>query len=77
LALDQGIEQPEELNAYLNQLSERPVKSLALARIASLESAPATRTCPRHRPRHSRKGNQTTEDQIGLDKVNAATCSAG
>ena len=62
----------EELNAYLSRYPSGQFKSLALARIASLESGssiptrnlsngidPATFT---------EESNQTTEDQIGLDK---------
>jgi peptidoglycan hydrolase-like protein with peptidoglycan-binding domain len=63
---------PEELNAYLSSYPNGQFKSLALARIASLENGPSTTT------RNLTTGvdpatftddsNQTTEDQIGLDK---------
>ena len=63
---------PEELNAYLTNYPNGQFKSLALARIASLENGPSTTT------RNLTTGvdpatfnadaNQTTEDQIGLDK---------
>jgi hypothetical protein len=63
---------PEELNAYLTSYPNGQFKSLALARIASLENGPSTAT------RNLTSGvdpatftadaNQTTEDQIGLDK---------
>jgi hypothetical protein len=63
---------PEELNAYLTNYPNGQFKSLALARIASLENGPSTAT------RNLTAGvdpatftddsNQTTEDQIGLDK---------
>jgi uncharacterized caspase-like protein len=63
---------PEELNAYLSNYPNGQFKSLALARIASLENGPSTTT------RNLTTGvdpatftddsNQTTEDQIGLDK---------
>jgi hypothetical protein len=63
---------PEELNAYLTSYPNGQFKSLALARIASLENGPSTTT------RNLTTGidpatftadaNQTTEDQIGLDK---------
>ena len=63
---------PEELNAYLTSYPNGQFKSLALARIASLENGPCTAT------RNLTTGidpatfkdeaNQTTEDQIGLDK---------
>jgi hypothetical protein len=63
---------PEELNAYLTNYPNGTFKSLALARIASLENGPSTTT------RNLTTGvdpatfnadaTQTTEDQIGLDK---------
>jgi uncharacterized caspase-like protein len=63
---------PEELNAYLTNYPNGQFKSLALARIASLQDGPSTAT------RNLTTGvdpatfkdeaNQTTEDQIGLDK---------
>jgi len=63
---------PEELNAYLTSYPNGQFKSLALARIASLENGPSTTT------RNLTTGvdpatftddaNQTTEDQIGLEK---------
>jgi hypothetical protein len=63
---------PEELNAYLSSYPNGQFKSLALARIASLENGPSTTT------RNLTTGgdpatftddsNQTTEDQIGLEK---------
>src|SRR5436190_14311522 len=63
---------PEELNAYLTSYPNGQFKTLALARIASLENGPSTTT------RNLTTGidpatfnadaNQTTEDQIGLDK---------
>ena len=62
----------QELNAYLTSYPNGQFKSLALARIASLENGPSTTT------RNLTTGvdpatftadsNQTTEDQIGLDK---------
>src|SRR6202035_3302508 len=62
---------PEELNAYLTTYPNGQFKSLALARIASLENGPSTTT------RNLTTGvdpatftdasDQTTEDQIGLD----------
>src|ERR1700716_351138 len=62
---------PEELNAYLTNYPNGQFKSLALARIASLESTPAPRTLsPGIDPATlTEAANQTTEDQIGLDKV--------
>jgi hypothetical protein len=64
---------PEELNAYLSSYPNGQFKSLALARIASLEtnpSAAATRnlTTGIDPATFSEDSNQTTEDQIGLDK---------
>src|ERR1700675_4113235 len=63
---------PEELNAYLTSYPNGQFKSLAQARIASLENGPSTTT------RNLTTGidpatftddaNQTTEDQIGLEK---------
>jgi uncharacterized caspase-like protein len=63
---------PEELNAYLTNYPNGQFKSLALARIASLQDGPSTAT------RNLTTGvdpatfkdeaNQMTEDQIGLDK---------
>jgi uncharacterized caspase-like protein len=63
---------PEELNAYLTNYPNGQFKSLALARIASLENGPSTTT------RNLSTGidpatftadaTQLTEDQIGLDK---------
>jgi Caspase domain/Putative peptidoglycan binding domain len=63
---------PEELNAYLTNYPNGQFKSLALARIASLESAPSAATrnlTPGIDPAtFTEAANQTTEDQIGLDK---------
>ncbi|MBN8993111.1 MAG: caspase family protein [Rhizobiales bacterium] len=64
---------PEELNAYVSQYPNGQFKSLALARIASLESnqnAAATRnlTAGIDPATFKEEANQTTEDQIGLDK---------
>jgi Putative peptidoglycan binding domain/Caspase domain len=63
---------PEELNAYLTSYPNGQFKSLALARIAALENGASTTT------RNLTTGvdpatftevsNQTTEDQIGLDR---------
>jgi len=63
---------PEELNAYLSNYPNGQFRSLALGRIASLESGPSTAT------RNMTTGidpatfkddaDQTTEDRIGLDK---------
>src|SRR5471032_930597 len=63
---------PEELNAYLTNYPNGQFKSLALARIASLESGPSTTT--RNLTTgvdpavFSEEASQTTEDQIGLEK---------
>jgi len=63
---------PEELNAYLSSYPNGQFKSLALARIASLESNPsnATRNLSAGIDPATFKdeANQTTEDQVGLDK---------
>jgi uncharacterized caspase-like protein len=61
----------EELNAYLTNYPNGQFKSLALARIASLENAStATRNLSTgiDAATFTEEANQTTEDQIGLDK---------
>src|SRR5471032_1480760 len=63
---------PEELNAYLTNYPNGTFKSLALARIASLENGPSTAT--RNLTTgvdpavFTEESSQTTEDQIGLEK---------
>ena len=63
---------PEELNAYLTNYPNGQFRSLALARIASLESAPSTATrnltTGIDPATFTEAASQTTEDQIGLDK---------
>ena len=63
---------PEELNAYLTNYPNGQFKSLALARIASLENGPSTATrnltTGIDPATFTEEANQTTEDQIGLDK---------
>ena len=63
---------PEELNAYLTNYPNGQFKSIALARIASLQSAPSTTTRNLtggiDPATFTEAANQTTEDQIGLDK---------
>src|SRR6202158_3438359 len=63
---------PEELNAYLTNYPNGQFKSLALARIASLENGPSTATrnltTGTDPATFTDEANQTTEDQIGLDK---------
>ena len=63
---------PEELNAYLSSYPAGQFKSLALARIASLESGPSTTTrnltAGIDPATFKDEADQTTEDQIGLDK---------
>jgi hypothetical protein len=63
---------PEELNAYLTNYPNGTFKSLALARIASLQDGPSTATrnltTGIDPATFSEEANQTTEDQIGLDK---------
>jgi Caspase domain/Putative peptidoglycan binding domain len=65
---------PEELNAYLTNYPNGQFRSLALSRIASLESgakdAAATRNLSSgiDPATFKEEANQTTEDQIGLDK---------
>jgi uncharacterized caspase-like protein len=63
---------PEELNAYLTNYPNGQFKSLALARIASLQDGPSTTTrnlsAGVDPATFKDEANQTTEDQIGLDK---------
>jgi uncharacterized caspase-like protein len=63
---------PEELNAYLSSYPNGQFKSLALARIAALENGPSTTTrnltAGVDPATFNEEANQTTEDQIGLDK---------
>jgi hypothetical protein len=63
---------PDELNAYLSSYPNGTFKSLALARIASLQNGPSTTT--RNLSTEvdpaifTDEADQTSEDQIGLDK---------
>jgi hypothetical protein len=63
---------PEELNAYLTNYPNGQFKPLALARIASLEKGASTATrnltAGIDPATFTDEANQTTEDQIGLDK---------
>jgi hypothetical protein len=63
---------PEELNAYLTNYPSGQFKSLALARIASLQDGPSTitrnLTAGIDPATYTEEGTQATEDQIGLDK---------
>ena len=63
---------PEELNAYLTNYPNGQFKSLALARIAAIESGPSTTTrnltSGVEPATFTEEASQTTEDQIGLDK---------
>jgi Caspase domain/Putative peptidoglycan binding domain len=63
---------PEELNAYLTNYPNGTFKSLALARIASLQDGPSTQTrnltTGIDPATFSQDADQTSEDQIGLDK---------
>jgi len=63
---------PEELNAYLTNYPNGQFKSLALARIASLQDGPSTATrnltTGIDPATFTAEANQTTEDQIGLEK---------
>jgi uncharacterized caspase-like protein len=63
---------PEELNAYLTTYPNGQFKSLALARLAALESGPATTTrnlsAGVDPATFTEVANQATEDQIGLDR---------
>jgi uncharacterized caspase-like protein len=65
---------PEELNAYLTNYPNGTFKSIALARIASLQDGPSTTTrnlttgSGIDPQTFSDEASQTTEDQLGLDK---------
>ncbi len=63
---------PEELNAYLTSYPSGTFKSLALARIASLQDGPSTTTrnltTAIDPATFSLEADQTSEDQIGLDR---------
>jgi len=63
---------PEELNAYLSAYPNGQFKSLALARIASLENGPSTTTrnltTGIDPATFTAEADQVTEDQISLDK---------
>src|SRR5664279_3032816 len=63
---------PEELNAYLTNYPNGQFKPLALARIAALENGPSTQTrnltTGIDPATFTEEANQTTEDQIGLEK---------
>ena len=72
LAFGRGIEQPEELNAYLSNYPNGQFKSLALARIAALQNGPSTTTrdltTGPDPATFTAEATQVTEDQIGLDR---------
>ena len=63
---------PEELNAYLSTYPNGQFRPLALARIAALENGASTQTRNLSTgidpATFTTEANQTTEDQIGLDK---------
>jgi uncharacterized caspase-like protein len=63
---------PEELNAYLTSYPNGQFKPLALARIAALENGASTTTrnltTGVDPATFTQEANQTTEDQIGLDR---------
>jgi peptidoglycan hydrolase-like protein with peptidoglycan-binding domain len=65
---------PEELNAYLSAYPNGQFKTLALARIASIDSG-ASNTATRNVAKgvdpatFTEEGTQVSEDQIGLDKT--------
>ena len=63
---------PEELNAYLSSYPNGQFKPLALSRLAALENGPSTATrnltTGVDPATFTEEANQTTEDQIGLDK---------
>ena len=63
---------PEELNAYLTSYPNGQFKSIALARIASLENGPSTTTrnltAGIDPATFTDESSQVTEDQIGLER---------
>jgi hypothetical protein len=63
---------PEEFNAYLTNYPNGTFKSLALARIASLQDGPSTTTrnltTGIDPATFTEEADQTSEDQLGLDK---------
>jgi peptidoglycan hydrolase-like protein with peptidoglycan-binding domain len=63
---------PEELNAYLTSYPNGTFKSLALARIASLQDGPSTTTrnltSGIDPATFTEEADQSSEDQLGLDK---------
>src|ERR1700722_19442480 len=63
---------PEELNAYLTNYPNGTFKSLALARIASLQNGPSTATrnltTETDPATFTEEADQTAEDQLGLDR---------
>jgi peptidoglycan hydrolase-like protein with peptidoglycan-binding domain len=63
---------PDELNAYLTSYPNGQFKSLALARIASLENGPSTTTrnltTGVDPATFTEESSQVTEDQIGLER---------
>jgi hypothetical protein len=63
---------PEEFNAYLTSYPNGNFKSLALARIAALQEGPSTTTrnltTAIDPATFSQEADQTSEDQIGLDR---------
>src|SRR6202165_5855891 len=63
---------PEELNAYLTNYPNGQFKSLAMGPVASLENGPSTTTrnltTGIDPATFTEEANQTSEDQVGLDK---------
>jgi uncharacterized caspase-like protein len=65
---------PEELNAYVAQFPNGQFKPLALSRLAALENGPSTTTRNLttgdvDQATFTQEADQTSEDQIGLDKA--------
>jgi uncharacterized caspase-like protein len=64
---------PEELNAYVAQYPNGQFKPLALSRIAALQNGPSTTTrnltTGVDQATFTEEADQTSEDQIGLDKA--------
>jgi len=69
-----GSNKPEELNAYVTQFPNGQFKPLALSRLAALENGPSTTTRNLttgvvDQATFTQEADQTSEDQIGLDKA--------
>jgi uncharacterized caspase-like protein len=69
-----GSNKPDELHAYIDQFPNGQFKPLALSRLAALENGPSTTTRNLttgvvDEATFTQEADQTSEDQIGLDKA--------